>query len=185
MSPFFISGKKIKAICVNCKVLRKTFYYVVVVNRVLLQNLLLSDQPTSIARGSRSLQKGRVIQNFMNAHFKRHLVSNTVNPQNFTTVVEHAMAVNGNGYQNHTEKFTKKRAASPGRYACTPSGARLERFRPRLKTQAINQMRSEGVTDMKVLVWLQLQDPPLQKDGRNLAIATFPPCLPLLERLTL
>ena len=48
MSPFFISGKKIKAICVNCKVLRKTFYYVVVVNRVLLQNLLLSDQPTSI-----------------------------------------------------------------------------------------------------------------------------------------
>ena len=48
MSPFFISGKKIKAICVNCKVLRKTFYYVVVVNRVLLQNLLLSDQPTAI-----------------------------------------------------------------------------------------------------------------------------------------
>ena len=47
MSPFFISGKKIKAICVNCKVLRKTFYYVVVVNRVLLQNLLLSDQPTA------------------------------------------------------------------------------------------------------------------------------------------
>ena len=42
-----------------------------------------------------------------------------------------------------------------------------------------------GVTDMKVLLWLQLQDPPLQKDGRNLAIATFPPCLPLLERLTL
>ena len=50
MSPFFISGKKIKAICVNCKVLRKTFYYVAVVNRVLLQNLLLSDQPTSISR---------------------------------------------------------------------------------------------------------------------------------------
>ena len=49
MSPFFISGKKIKAICVNCKVLRKTFYYVAVVNRVLLQNLLLSDQPTAIA----------------------------------------------------------------------------------------------------------------------------------------
>ena len=49
MSPFFISGKKIKAICVNCKVLRKTFYYVAVLNRVLLQNLLLSDQPTAIA----------------------------------------------------------------------------------------------------------------------------------------
>ena len=48
MSPFFISGKKIKAICVNCKVLRKTFYYVAVVNRVLLQNRLLSDQPTAI-----------------------------------------------------------------------------------------------------------------------------------------
>ena len=29
----------------------------------------------------------------MNAHFKRHLVSNTVNPQNFTTVVEHATSV--------------------------------------------------------------------------------------------
>ena len=62
MSPFFISGKKIKAICVNCKVLRKTFYYVAVVNRVLLQNLLLSDQPTAMVQFQpRSLSNCEII----------------------------------------------------------------------------------------------------------------------------
>ena len=37
----------------------------------------------------------------------------------------------------------KNHAASPGRCPCTPSGARLQRFRPGLKTHAINQMRSQ------------------------------------------
>ena len=59
----------------------------------------------------------------------------------------------------------KKHAASPGRYPCTPSGARLQRFRPGLKTHAINQMRSQRSDRHESTNGCNCKTPPFKRTG--------------------
>ena len=61
--------------------------------------------------------------------------------------------------------LTKKNAASPGRYPCTPSGARLQRFRPGLKTHAINQMRSQRSDRHESTNGWNCKTPPFKRTG--------------------
>ena len=59
----------------------------------------------------------------------------------------------------------KNHAASPGRCPCTPSGARLQRFRPGLKTHAINQMRSQRSDRHESTNGCNCKTPPFKRTG--------------------
>ena len=68
-------------------------------------------------------------------------------------------------YQGGVCSRKKKHAASPGRYPCTPSGARLQRFRPGLKTHAINQMRSQRSDRHESTNGCNCKTPPFKRTG--------------------
>ena len=68
-------------------------------------------------------------------------------------------------YQGGVCSWKKKHAASPGRYPCTPSGARLQRFRPGLKTHAINQMRSQRSDRHESTNGCNCKTPPFKRTG--------------------